>query len=88
MWRVRVIVVGTYMYALWAYTLYMYAVIRALHVQSDTDMFTVVGDLWSSYCSTVINIIEGEGVHLKQTCAHFQQEIAICIFIFFGVMPA
>ena len=79
MCRVRVIVVGTYMYALWAYTLYMYAVIRALHVQTDTDMFTVVGGLRSSYCSTVIDIIEGEGVRLKQTCAHFQQEIVICI---------
>jgi len=87
MCRVCVIVVGAYMYALWAYTLYMYAVITALHVQSDTDMFTVVGDLWSSYMY-YSTIIEGEGVHLKQTCAHFQQEIAICIFIFFGLMPA
>jgi len=81
--HVCVIVVGSYVYALWAY-----AVIRALHVQSDTDVFTVVGDQRSSYSSTVIDFIEGEGVHLEQTCAHFQQEIAICISIFFGVMPA
>jgi len=85
---VCVIVVDAYMYALWAYTLYMYAVITALHVQSDTDIFIVVGDQRSSYSSTVIDFIEGEGVHLEQTCAHFQQEIAICISIFFGVMPA
>jgi len=64
MCRVCVIVVGAYMYALWAYTLYMYAVITALHVQSDTDIFIVVGDQRSSYMY-YSTIIEGGGGAFK-----------------------